>query len=65
MKKVFGFILLGVGIVSLIKVSDTGAYSTGAGILGALIGALLFCGLPAYFLLRSKKEYHKEDDKNQ
>ena len=59
MKKIFGFILIGLGIVTLIKGLPTA--HGGAEAFGMLIGVSLFCFLPAYFLLRNKTKLHDAD----
>jgi len=50
MKKVFGIILIVVGLVCLPQVIMPNA----AGTIGGLIGVSLVSFLPAYFLLRGK-----------
>lgn len=50
MKKVFGIILIVVGLVCLPQIATPSA----AGTIGGLIGVSLVTFLPAYFLLRKK-----------
>ena len=57
MKKVFGFLLIGLGIVTLISGLSGGTFIGGYEILGGIIGISLICFLPAYFLLRDKKKF--------
>lgn len=56
MKKVFGFFLIVVGLICLPQVITPNAATT----IGGLIGVSLVTFLPAYFLLRPKKENIKE-----
>lgn len=56
MKKVFGFFLIVVGLICLPQVIAPNAATT----IGGLIGVSLVTFLPAYFLLRPKKENTKE-----
>ena len=58
MKKVFGIILIVVGIVCLPQVIAPSSAET----IGGLLGVSLVTFLPAYFLLRSKKD---TEDPNQ
>lgn len=53
MKKALGVLLIGVGIVTLVRLPDMGIDF--ASTVGALIGASIVCFLPAYFLLRNSK----------
>jgi len=57
MKKIFGFILIGLGIVSIIQYFSNDSYIGGAEAFGALLGVSLICFLPAFFLLRNKKKF--------
>ena len=59
MKKVFGIIFLVVGLICLPQVFTSSAPET----IGGLIGVSLVTFLPAYFLLRNKKD--NNDNKNQ
>lgn len=56
MKKVFGIILIVVGLVCLPQIVAPNAAET----IGGLIGVSLVTFLPAYFLLRKKKETMNE-----
>lgn len=52
MKKIFGIIFLVVGLICLPQVFTSNAPET----IGGLIGVSLVTFLPAYFLLRGKKD---------
>ena len=60
MRKVFGIILIGLGIVTLLRGGDI--YHTLPGTIGGLIAVTGLCFLPAYFLLRKKKKFHENDN---
>ena len=61
MKKIFGIILIGLGIVSFIKMFGSGNFNGGDEILGGIIGITLLSFLPAYFLMRDKKKFEQVD----
>ncbi len=61
MKKVLGIILIIVGIVCLPQAFTPSAPET----IGGLIGISLITFLPAFFLLRNKKDENENDEKNQ
>lgn len=52
MRKVFGIILIVVGLVAIMKALPS---SSGFEALGAIIGVSIVAFLPAYFLLRKSK----------
>ncbi len=55
MKKAFGIFLIIIGVISMVKVFSYDIY----GAIGGIIGISLVSFLPAYFLLRSKKDEEK------
>lgn len=55
MKKVFGILLIVVGLISFVKCISPSVPET----IGAFIGLVLFIFLPAYFLLRGSKKDKK------
>ena len=63
MKKVFGFFLIGLGILTVILGISNGLFDSVPGAIGVLIGVSLITFLPAYFLLRTKKKFINPDDK--
>ena len=63
MKKTFGYVLIGVGVVALFKMFTSDSFHGGVEIFGGLIGASLFTFLPGYFLVRNKKNFHEPDSK--
>lgn len=52
MKKVFGILLIILGIVTFVRCISPNFWES----LGAFIGVSLICFLPSYFLLRNKKK---------
>lgn len=53
MRKVFGFFLIIVGLITMVKALST--TSSGLEAIGAIIGVSIFTFLPSYFLLRGNK----------
>lgn len=60
MKKAFGIFLIIVGVISMFKVFSYDIYET----IGGIIGISLVSFLPAYFLLRSKKDEEKNENQS-
>lgn len=65
MKKVFGFILIGLGVIVIFKMFSSGDFKSGYEIIGGLIGIILVTFLPGYFLIRNKKKFHDADSKEE
>lgn len=49
MRKILGYFFIVIGLICLPKALST---PSGREAFGGIVGLLLFCGLPAYFLLR-------------
>lgn len=62
MKRTFGVCFLVFGFVMVFQIFTLDTFRGGApSIIGGLISVILICFLPAYLLMRKKKEFHNGD----